>query len=270
MKIIILLFIYVFSFAIEVQKPKTYKGDENISTWVMSEKLDGIRAVWTGKELVSKKGNKIYAPKWFTVNFPNFKLDGELWTKRDDFENIQNIVMDKKPSIKWNKITYNIFEVPNSKGDFFKRLEKAKIYFKKNDTRYVKIIDQIKIKDKNHLDNFLENIVLKKGEGVIIKDPFKSYHTGRSPHILKVKKVYDMEGSVIAINISKKTNKLKSLTLKLKNGVVFNLGGGFSKKQRDKSFKKGDIVTFKYYGFTKYGKPKFASFLRLRKEFKKE
>ena len=135
MKIVLLLFLAIYSFAIEVQKPKTYKGNENISSWLMSEKLDGIRAIWTGKELITKNGKKIYSPKWFTINFPNFKLDEELWTKRNDFENIQNIVMDKTPSKNWNKVTYNIFEVPNSSGYFLKRLEKAKHYFKKKLTK---------------------------------------------------------------------------------------------------------------------------------------
>ena len=89
----------------------------------MSEKLDGIRAYWNGKELLSKNGNKIYAPNWFTKDFPPFELDGELWTRRDDFESIQNIVLDTNPSSKWEEITYNIFEVPNEKGNFDKRLE---------------------------------------------------------------------------------------------------------------------------------------------------
>ena len=34
-------------------------------------------------------------------DFPPFELDGELWTKRNDFENIQNIVLDENPTIKW-------------------------------------------------------------------------------------------------------------------------------------------------------------------------
>jgi DNA ligase-1 len=266
MKIIILFFICIYSFAIEVQKPKTYKGYENISSWLMSEKLDGIRGYWDGEKLQTKKGKKIYAPLWFTKDFPKFELDGELWTKRGNFEDIQNIVMDKKPSKDWKKITYNIFEVPNTEGDFLERLEKIKLWLEKHPIQHIKIIKQIKVKDKEHLNSFLEEIVSKKGEGAIIKDPTKNYHTGRSPHILKVKKVHDMEGVVVGINISEKTKVLKSLTLKLKNGIEFNLGTGFSKKERKNHAKIGDLITFKYYGFTKYGKPKFASFLRVRKE----
>ena len=73
-----------------------------------------------------------------------------------------------------------------------------------------------------------------------------------------------MEGQVIGHNY--KDKKFKSLKIKLEDGVVFNLGGGFSDKERLNPPKVGDIVTFKYYGFTKNDKPKFASFLRVRKE----
>ena len=59
---------------------------------------------------------------------------------------------------------------------------------------------------------------------------------------------------------------MKSLILKLDNGVVFNLGSGFSNDERINYPKIGDIITYKYYGFTKNGKPKFASFLHIRKD----
>ncbi|WP_072681754.1 DNA ligase [Arcobacter sp. LA11] len=266
MRFIILFFIYAYSFSIEVQKPKVYNGDENIAEWVMSEKLDGIRGYWTGKKFLTRKGKRIYAPKWFIKGLPNFELDGELWTKRDDFENIQNIIMDKTPSKDWEKITYNIFEVPNTKGNFFERLDKVKSWFKKYPNTHINIIEQVKIKDKEHLHNFLNEIISKKGEGIIVKDPKEPYHTGRSSHVLKVKKAQDMEGKVIGINISKKTSVLKSLVIKLKNGIIFNLGTGFTKEQRKDPPKIGEVITFKYFGLTKKGKPKFASFLHIRKD----
>lgn len=263
---VILLFVFLSTnlFSFSVQKPKIYTNKANIQGWYMSEKLDGIRAYWDGKELKTKNGNKIFVPKGFLTNFPTFKLDGELWTKRSDFENIQSIILDKIPSKNWDKITYNIFEVPNSKGDFLQRLKKAKIWFEKHPNKYIRFIKQIKCKDKNHLNNFLEKLVNQKAEGVIIKNAKLPYFGNRSNNILKVKKFFDMEGEIIQIN--KKDNRMKSLLIKLKNGITFNLGGGFSKNQRLNPPKIGQIVTFKYYGFTKYQKPKFASFLRVRKK----
>ncbi|WP_228712152.1 DNA ligase [Halarcobacter ebronensis] len=266
MKYIILSLLSIFSFAIELQHPQIYKNNENINTWVMSEKLDGIRAYWDGKQFLTRKGKVIYVPKWFIKNFPNFELDGELYTKRDDFENIQSIVLDKNPSKKWEEITYNIFEIPNAKGDFYKRLEKAKNWFEKNPNEKVKIIEQKKVKNEENLNSFFNEIVLNKGEGVIVKDPSKEYQAGRTPFVLKMKNAQDMEGEVIDINISEKTKVLKSLVIKLENGITFNLGGGFTKEQRENPPKIGEIVTFKYFGFTKNGKPKFASFLHIRKD----
>ncbi len=266
MKHIILLVLSIYSFAIEVQKPKVYNEDIDVTNWLMSEKLDGIRGYWNGKELLTRQGKKIYVPKYFIQNFPIFELDGELWTKRADFENIQNIVMDKTPSKEWNNITYNIFEIPNAKGNFFQRLKKAKVWFEKNPNKHIRILKQIKVENKEHLDKFLEEMISKKAEGVIVKNPNKPYHTGRSSHVLKVKKSSDMEGKVIGINISKKTGVLKSLVLKIENGLIFNLGTGFTKEERKNAPKIGEVVRFKYFGFTKRGVPKFASFLHIRKD----
>lgn len=265
MKTISLLLFVSFSllFAFDVQKPKVY-DDQNISGWFMSEKLDGIRGYWDGKNLYTKNGNIINTPKDFTKNFPDFKLDGELWSKRDDFEFIQSTVLDKTASKNWSKITYNIFEVPNSKGDFKSRLPKAKQWFEKYPNKNVKIIKQTLCKDEEHLLKYLEKIVLLKGEGIIVKDPTKEYHTGRTPYVLKVKKAFDMEGIVTGYNYKKDGKTLKSLQVKLDNGISFNLGGGFSDIQRINYPKIGQKVTFKYYGFTKKGKPKFTSFLRIR------
>ena len=84
-----LLFLFI-PFSLLAGKPnllllKTYK-DQNITGWVMSEKLDGIRAYWDGTHLISRGGKIIHVPKWFTKNYPLFEIDGGLWTKREDFD----------------------------------------------------------------------------------------------------------------------------------------------------------------------------------------
>ncbi len=251
-----------------LQKPKLYHSGDDVTGWVMSEKLDGIRGYWDGTHLQTRKGKLLYPPAWFIQNFPPFELDGELWSKRGDFEFIQSTVMDRAPGEGWEKITYNIFELPNSQGDFFSRLNKAKRWFETNRNPQVRIILQVNVKDKDHLDLFLNKIHAKGGEGVIVKNPAVSFHTGRSPHILKVKKFQDMEGMVTAVNQGKGKYKtmMGSLTLTLKNETVFKLGTGFTDQFRKNPPPIGAVVTFKYFGLTKNGIPKFASFLRVRQD----
>lgn len=265
MKIIIaFLFLLLQLFAFELQKPKTYNGTQAIDNWLMSEKLDGIRAYWNGQELLTRQGNTIHVPKWFTLNFPPFELDGELWIKRGAFSELQSIVMDHFPSQAWGKVSYNIFEVPHAKGDFTTRLKKAQMWFLENGNAHVKIIPQKLCKNKEELQLYLKEIIAQGGEGVIVKNPELPYFSGRSANVLKVKEYKDMEGVVVAIDYA--ANRMKSLIVELKNGVVFKLGSGFSKTLRKNPPKVGSIVTFKYYGLTKNNKPRFASFLHVRYE----
>lgn len=266
------LFVVVFLFlanlnALTLQKALIYK-DQNISGWLMSEKLDGIRAYWDGKNLLTRQGKIFHPPASFIKNFPSFELDGELWSKRGDFENIQSIVLDENPSAKWSQIKYNIFEVPHVKGNFLARLQKAQDYISENNLTQVQIIEQKTCHTKKELNSFLKSVLAQGGEGVVIKDGSKEYFEGRSDSVLKVKLAQDMEGKVIGYK--KGTGKFKgmmgSLHVELENGIKFYIGSGFSDEQRKNPPPIGSMVTFKYFGFTKYKKPKFASFMRVRKD----
>ncbi len=255
----------LFSVALLAQKPnllllKVYK-DQNITGWVMSEKLDGVRAYWDGKHLISRGGHIIHAPSWFTKNYPPFEIDGELWSRRGDFENIVSIVQDKTPSKEWREIKHYIFEVPNAKGGLFKRLSKVKEY----ESNIIKIIPQIYIKDKKHLKEFLLEVEKSKGEGVVVRDPRAPYINKRTSKVLKVKTFLDKECKITAHNEGhgKFKSILGSLTCIMDNNVSFKIGSGFSNEERRNPPSIGTIVTFKYKEFTKYGKPRFPVFLRV-------
>jgi len=251
-----------------LQHAQRYTGNEDISGWMMSEKLDGIRGYWTGSQLLTRKGRPIHAPQWFIEALPPFALDGELWRKRNDFSFVQNTVLDRGPSEDWREITYNIFEVPGAPGDFPARLAKARAWFQQHPAQHVRFIEQIVCKGAGHLDHFLAQIESSGGEGVIVKNPDLPFHAGRCPDILKVKKFSDMEGQVIARNPGKGafSGMMGSLTLRLENGIEFKLGTGFSLVERKNPPPVGSFVSFKYQGLTRKGIPRFASFLRERKD----
>jgi len=264
MKLILLVLLVSSLFS---SKPKlfllnNYSDDINISSWHMSEKLDGVRAYWDGKKLISRNGKLFNAPAFFISNFPKHELDGELWTKRADFSNISSIVNTKKSKKMWNNLTYNIFEVPNAKGNLLKRLNSID-----NKSKYIKIIKQIKIKDEKHLQEFLKSVENKSGEGVVIRDSSLLYYIGRNNNSLKLKSYIDDECEVISHNKGKGKyiDKLGSLSCKMGNNIIIKIGTGFNAKERVNPPKIGDIITFKYYGLTSKGNPRFPVFLRVRK-----
>ena len=228
----------------------------------MSEKLDGIRAYWNGKKLLSRGGKIIHAPAYFTKDFPSFELDGELWLNRGYFDHISSIVRDKKPSKEWNQITYNIFEVPNAVGGLFKRLIMVKPY----ESKILKIIPQKKIKSKEDMQDFLKIVEAKGGEGIVVRDPNAVYIAKRTSKALKVKSFLDVECIVVGYTKGKGKYKdmLGALKCQLKNGIIFKIGSGFSDKERITPPTKGSSITFKYKELTKKGKPRFPVFLRVR------
>jgi DNA ligase-1 len=263
MKLILTLFLLTNLYSLDLLLLKTYK-DQNISGWLMSEKLDGVRAYWDGKHLLSRNGKIIHAPSWFTKDYPPFAIDGELWTKRGDFENITSIVRDQTPSDRWHSITHNIFEVPYAKGGLLMRLERVKPYL--ND--HIKLIPQIKIKSKQHLKDYLHSLESKGAEGIVVHDPDVSYIAKRTSKALKVKSFHDMECVVVGYTKGKGKyrDRIGALVCRLENGVEFKIGSGLSDEMRINPPKIGDVVTFKYQNITKYGKPRFPVYMRIRHE----
>lgn len=266
-KVLIFIFLTVSLQALTLQKASKY-SDENVTGWLMSEKLDGIRAYWDGKNLLSRQGKIINAPEWFTKKLPPFELDGELWTSRADFENIQSIVLEQTPSSRWNMVKYMIFEVPHAKGDFTKRVNFIKEYIAQNELKHVEMVEQKVCGSKEELNSFLDEIVSKGGEGVMVKDGSRDYFEGRSNFILKVKKADDAEAKIIGYKSGsgKLRGSMGSLQVRMENGVEFFLGSGFSDEMRRHPPKLGKTISFRYNGFTNSGKPKFATFMRVRED----
>ena len=259
------LFIF-FTISLFASKPNLFllnKYDENIdvTSWYMSEKLDGVRAYWDGEKLISRNGKVFAVPNFFIKDFPKFKLDGELWSKRGDFSNIISIVNQKKPHNGWKNLTYNIFEVPEANGGLIQRLSKVK------ETKYIKLIKQIKIKNKKYLDNFFSDIEKKNGEGVVIRNGESDYYTGRDNNSLKMKRYMDDECEVVGYNNGNGKNDglVGSLSCRMKNMQVIKIGSGLSNQQRISPPIIGTTITFKYYGLTSKGNPRFPIFLRERK-----
>jgi DNA ligase-1 len=245
---------------------KTYKDNQNVVGWAMSEKLDGIRGFWNGKQLISKTGKLIHTPNWFTKNYPPFAIDGELWTKRNDFANISSIVSSKNSNQRWKNITHQIFEVPNQSGGLFERLAILQTFLDVNSNTPIKIIKQSIITNKNQLPNFLDAVVKHKGEGVVVRNPDNVYQTGRLSSALKVKKYFDTECVVLKIlpGKGKYKNIMGSLLCQTKNGKQLKIGTGFKNKDRANPPDVGSKITFKYYGFTKKGNFKYPVYLRAR------
>jgi DNA ligase-1 len=263
-----LLLSAVQAMATELMLPQVYTQQVDVSGWLMSEKLDGVRGYWDGKQLMSKNGHVFQPPSAFTKNLPPFALEGELWGGRSNFEKTVSIVMKHKPHVGWLQIKFAIFDVPLAAGGFSERMTKANDWFATHPSAYAFIIKQSSVRDQAHMEEELQRIEQLGGEGLIIRRPDALYASGRSPEILKVKSYQDAEATVVAHLPGKGRNegRLGSLLVELADGQQFKLGSGFSDAERDSPPRIGATVTFKFYGKYRSGLPKFPSFLRIRQD----
>jgi ATP-dependent DNA ligase len=117
-----------------------YDGTQKINNWIMSEKLDGLRAIWNGETLVSRNGNLFYPPEFFIKDFPKgVVLDGELFLGRGMFQKCMSITRRQDGNDEWKDITYLVFDGPNIEGNFSTRLKMLQWMLEKCKSPYVKM-----------------------------------------------------------------------------------------------------------------------------------
>jgi len=252
--------------AMEPMLPQVYSEQADVSGWLMSEKLDGVRGYWDGRQLFSKNGNRFYPPAAFTRDLPPFPLEGELWGGRQRFEQTVSTVRKQQPHDGWLQIKFAIFDVPQAVGGFTARMARARDWFDRHPTPYAFIIPQKSIDNRAQMLEELRRIEEMSGEGLVVRRPEALYAAGRSMEILKVKSHQDAEATVLAHLPGKGRNegRLGSLQVELADGTRFRIGSGFSDRERQEPPPVGAVITFRYFGTYQSGIPKFPSFQRVR------
>lgn len=288
----------------------------NVQEFVMSEKLDGVRALWNGKQLLTRNGRVIKAPACFTKHFPPFALDGELWIGRGEFEKALALVQkdcthcpcggdrealdSSREDSSWGRARYYVFDVPmcgaleskapkpqdqahkaskqaaqGAKGahcTLFERLKVLESYLASAPTMPISLIKHEPISSEKQLFKRLQELSEQGAEGLVLRKVAAPYERTRSPNALKLKTYSDAECKVVAHNAGKGkyAGKLGSLTCEQETttkGVAglmrFKIGSGFSDTERQSPPPLGSIITYKFYGTTKNGFPRFAVFHRI-------
>lgn len=245
--------------------------DKNVAVeeyWV-SEKLDGVRAYWDGKKLISRGGTIFQTPDWFIADFPATPLDGELWIARGQFEKTVSIVRKQTPvDDEWRKIRYAVFELPNGQGTFTERLNQLQALVEKQQSPYLLLIPQQHINHPKDLQKLLAQVVKNGGEGLMLHRKDALYSTGRNGDLIKIKPYHDAEATVVAYREGK--GKYQGMTgalvVRNRDGKEFAIGSGLSDKLRQNPPVIGTVVTYQYDGLTRKGLPRHARFLRIREE----
>lgn len=152
------------------------------------------------------------------------------------------------------------------------------------DNSYVKVHTQERLSWSNQkaqegLEVFLNEVLAKGGEGVIVRHPMSTWVPKRMNTVLKVKPFMDAEATIVGV--TKGEGRLEGMIGALevegeitdaKSGrshrATFKLGTGLTDANRTSDkFKPGVVVTYRYRELTPDGIPREGRFLRIRDDF---
>lgn len=205
--------------------------------WFVSEKLDGMRALWIPETrgltvdrvpfanrekdsrlhictgLWSRLRKPIFAPDWWLNRLPkDVRLDGELWLGRQMFQSVMSVCKTLVPGDGWKHVKYKVFDVPGKYPVFeynynFLINPDSGI---RNDV--VEAVDQFRL-PTNHsaaldkMAEILDNVTSMGGEGLMLRKASSMWSPQRSYELLKVKKFLEGEGTVTGYTFGRATDK---------------------------------------------------------------
>lgn len=242
----------------------------NLSTppigWWVSEKWDGIRALWDGEKIISRGSGlgkpKVYTyvPDWFKMTLPpGVALDGEIWIGRGDFQKTSRL-STLKPGKSytreqidqmWTHVIFKVFDIPSEKGPFEYRMSKLNEVIKNRKKIWKKleypgknhfplqITAQVKIESVEQLTEMYNQLTIEGAEGIMLRAPGSPYETKRSKYLLKYKKQEDAECILLEyiMGDGRLTGLLGSIKGEIvkdgvRTGIITHIGTGFNDSQR--------------------------------------
>lgn len=265
-----------------VMLAQTYNPDKhNVTGWLASEKLDGVRAFWDGKQLISRTGVVFTAPKFFTKGFPKYRLDGELYLGRGRFQETSSIVRtEDDTNLRWMNLQYMVFDAPD---------RRSLCVDSAFDTDYLKAITFWDVPENpNWITRKFDEVVSKGGEGLMFRNPEADYEYKRSWNLLKFKPEDELDAVVYGTTEGKGKHKGRIGALKVTTitqeplsrvplgtlnndplpAIGFEVGSGLTDEERelDPASWEDKIIRVAHMGFTDAGVPRFPTFRGIRAE----
>ena len=236
---------------------KNYDGQDPRGWW-MSEKLDGVRAIWNGSDFHSRSGKSFPVSDELKSQMPSSAvIDGEMFGGRGMFQK----TVGRVRSGDWHGLHFMAFDLVSKKR--WEARQKALQSLKL--PSWVKIVEQVKCRSSKHLETYEQTLIDLGAEGVMLRRPGSSYTQSRTKDLMKLKRIRTEEATVIGYQDGqgKHEGRLGALVADFA-GAVFRIGTGFSDAQREAPPAIGASVTFSFFELTDGGKPRFPTFIAAR------
>lgn len=166
----------------DMQHGMAYNG-QDVTGWIATEKLDGVRAYWDGSNMWTRGGHAVDLPRLWRENLPKWSIDGELFAGYDMRRLAVRAVRygSFDPSVKF----YG-FDLPwLTSAEYEERLRfQNSMAFPSS---FMGQLPMITIENLSHAEKLRDEIKAKGGEGLMLRHPELEYRPGRTDKMLKLK-----------------------------------------------------------------------------------
>jgi DNA ligase-1 len=247
----------------------TYRSTLPLGDYWVSEKYDGVRCYWDGKQLRTRGGETIHAPAWFTAGWPATPMDGELWAGRRRFSEAVSTARQQTPQhAAWQRMRLMVFDLPTHGGTFDERIPALQHAVHLLNKPWVLAVVQHKVASPQALTTMLRQTVQAGGEGLMLHRGASLYRGVRSDDLVKLKPYLDADAKVLAhvVGQGKAQGLMGAMWVETPEGQRFKLGSGFSETERRSPPPIGSWISYRYRDINPSGIPRFATFLRVRED----
>ena len=148
--------------------------------WIIQEKMDGCRMLWDGKRFWTRGGNIVDAPAWFLDGMPSDPLDGELWFGRGTLPRALSAIQGGD----WNGALYAVFDAPLEGMAIEERLSMLDVI---DLPSHAFIVPRRICLGMEDMEDALDDVATKEGEGIVLKRSGSNYEPGRSGNARKLR-----------------------------------------------------------------------------------
>lgn len=272
-------FIPVFDVQLAFPYEKKISGYKEDTTFVVTQKLDGFRAVVevnNGKviSIKTRKGKTIDGLTELSNDIEaninsslgHFVFDGELlledpenkWTSGERFQRTGQMISTDGECVGmgfhiFDALPFNEFQGGVSKENYITRRKNYLETFVSG--KLVRTVPVLGTSDIKGIPAWSDYATERGFEGVMLNDPNAKYETKRTKGLLKVKKMHTADLQVVGFEEAidgKNRGSLKSLIIQLDENNTFNVSSGLTEEQREDIWNNqekylGKIVEIKYF-----------------------
>eukprot|EP00930_Biecheleria_cincta_P049778 TRINITY_DN34983_c0_g1_i1.p1 TRINITY_DN34983_c0_g1~~TRINITY_DN34983_c0_g1_i1.p1 ORF type:complete len:692 (-),score=162.13 TRINITY_DN34983_c0_g1_i1:290-2365(-) len=244
--------------------------NEDPTGWWISEKLDGVRALWRNGSFSSRGDNTFACPDWFKKKMPSgCILDGELWGGRGQFQKTVGIVRNSSRGKEWEFVSFMVFDCLQEGGKniesqpFEARLEAVKRLCSSaaSGDAVLKPVPMERCANRDHLSKSLAEVETCGGEGLMLRCPGSKYEHRRSKSLLKVKTFHDEEAIVVGHEggTGRVSGMCGALLCETPDKRRFKVGSGLDDAQRRDPPPVNSVITYRYQELTAANIPRFPT-----------